>query len=90
MEKFSSLTRLLHMSDDFCYLNFVFFFGVLFVEDAIILADKIYTAKAVGAIFTVETERTMRTIDTVFTSHALEHLGCFDAFVAQFTIVNMI
>jgi len=45
MEKFSSLTRLLHMSDDFCYLNFVFFFGVLFVEDTVLFFAKTNTPK---------------------------------------------
>jgi len=35
MKKFSSFFGFDHMRDDFCHLNFVFFFAILFIEDAV-------------------------------------------------------
>ena len=35
MEEFSSFFGFDHMSDNFGYLDFVFFFGILFIKDTV-------------------------------------------------------
>jgi hypothetical protein len=55
VKEFSSFTSYLHVGDNFCYLYFILFLSVLFIEDTILFIKKATASKTISTVHTIVT-----------------------------------
>ena len=87
MEKLSSFASLLHMFNDFCNLDFIFFFGILLIEDTVFFMLKSNTSKKMSGIHTkIGIINFLRSISASNIPSRMYRLSRRNTFIAKMTI----